>query len=300
MFEAGVSDDFMNDFMDKCANNPALDPIAIAMNPPENPLDMADLMKDCLDLMFGDNVVGNFLRDLYHNPDKNCQCVSTLGKSLPLCGIETGSSSGIQAIDKVSGTGTKSATCILGLACDMLDDACTSELTGLDECLPLLTDLENSESSYECNTVYGACVGRLTMMIPPELTRGALPDSCVRVSQDNHEFHIHDVMARFDQYNDKCNKNGPLTASIHNSITAKNVAVTNSQISAAATEEKDSSGPPAILVLGLFVGGIMVAFVVARNQYKKYTYTEIAPRNNFQMVSHGDGEESMSFSSDVV
>mmetsp|Transcript_8266 Transcript_8266/g.14963 ORF Transcript_8266/g.14963 Transcript_8266/m.14963 type:complete len:292 (+) Transcript_8266:867-1742(+) len=291
----------MNDFMDKCANNPALDPIAIAMNPPENPLDMADLMKDCLDLMFGDNVVGNFLRDLYHNPDKNCQCVSTLGKSLPLCGIETGSSSGIQAIDKVSGTATKSATCILGLACDMLDDACTSELTGLDECLPLLTDLENSESSYECNTVYDACVERsvMTMMMPPELTRGALPDSCVRVSQENQHFQARNVMARFDQYNAKCNKIDPLTVSIHTSITTKNAAVTNAQTSNGATEEKDSSGPPAILVLGLFVGG-MVAFVVARNQYKKYTYTESAPRNNFQMVSHGDGEESMSFSSDVV
>eukprot|EP00978_Attheya_sp_CCMP212_P036939 scaffold170912_cov24-Attheya_sp.AAC.1 len=158
------------------------------------------------------------------------------------------------------------------------------------------TDFENGWI-YECIKVNDACVESsvVSMMMPPELTRGALPDSCVRVSQENHEFQIHDVMARFDQYNDKCNNIDPLTVSIHKSITTKNMAVTNSQTSSG--EEKGSSGPPAILGLVLFVGGGMVAFVVARNQYKKYTYTESAPRNNFQMVSHED--ESM-FSSEMA
>ena len=56
-------------------------------------------------------------------------------------------------------------------------------------------------------------------------------------------------------------------------------------VSTAATNEsqENSSSPLAILTLGLFVGG-MIAFVAARHQYKKYMYTEIAPRNNFQMV----------------
>eukprot|EP00978_Attheya_sp_CCMP212_P011543 scaffold28510_cov56-Attheya_sp.AAC.1 len=220
---------------------------------------------------------------------------------MPLCGMETGSSSGIQAVEKVSGTDIKSATCILGLACGMLEDVCTAELTGLDQCLPLLmdeTDLENGESSYECNEVYDECVESsvVSMMMPPELTRGALPDSCVRMSQEKDYFQTRHVMARFDQYNAMCNNIGPLTVSIHNPITTKNMAVTNSQKSSG--EEKDSSCPPAILGLVLFVGvyGVMqmAAFVVARNKYKKYTYTESAPRNNFQKVSHE--EESMFFS----
>jgi hypothetical protein len=135
------------------------------------------------------------------------------------------------------------------------------------------------------------------------------------VSQENQEFQTRHVMARFDQYIDKCDKSSPLTVPIHTPTTTKNVAVTNAQtpssaamedekvykvVSTAATNEsqENSSSPLAILTLGLFVGG-MIAFVVARHQYKKYMYTEIAPRNNFQMVSHEDNEESM-FSSGVV
>mmetsp|Transcript_19522 Transcript_19522/g.36581 ORF Transcript_19522/g.36581 Transcript_19522/m.36581 type:complete len:294 (+) Transcript_19522:849-1730(+) len=156
-----------------------------------------DDMDSCVDVMLGDNVLGDFLRDFYHNPGKNCACAAAFGDAVPSCLIHS-----LDDEVVVPGSLFKAASCLVGKACDAVEDICLEELEGLDQCLP---PLDGKKSCYKIE-LDCALEGSMSLILPPQLTLGELPDTCQKVSEESMaENHIPDRLSAAYQ---KCGTDG--------------------------------------------------------------------------------------------
>jgi hypothetical protein len=172
-------------------------------------------LQKCLETVMGDNPIGNFLRDLYHYPEKYCECMASLADDTPECFIALPSDEG-----RVPLSVLKKEICLLEIGCDAIDDFCAGEIKSLDECLPPLDD-----ETFSCLQVIEDCsllnVPPVSMLAPPELTMSQLPDSCVRV----HDESMSDtkVVERYTRFNDVCNNKGVPESALYTSAAQSSV-----------------------------------------------------------------------------
>jgi len=220
-----------------------------------------DGVQQCLDVVLGENDIGNILRDIYHYPDKHCECMLALGDATPECFISLPE----MPIDnaKVPLSLVKKEMCLLEIGCGALDDLCASELKSLDECLPPV-----DEDSFSCLQVMEQCelleLPPISILAPPELTRSQLPDSCLRVYQDSKS--DTNIIERYTHFNDVCNKN-VVDEAVHTSAARSYNVDDDSAMSTA-------KAPIAILATLLVVAGV-AAFVVFK---KRRTSSQPSPR----------------------
>lgn len=216
---------------------------------------------ECTDAVLGDNPVGNFIRGIYHHPDKWCNCYAELGDAVPTCLLQAkdmdykndmmmnmkNNMSDMMDELEISGSSIKKMTCLVGIGCKAIDDLCLTELQGLDKCLPEVNDMNDIDKSEKfCDVIYERCdaEGTFTVVPPPltMLTESELPDSCERVASNNDQ--MSSIPERFSRFGAVC---GGDNSSINN-ISEEETEVA-AHASSATSEEEEGEGKEEIEVV---------------------------------------------------
>jgi hypothetical protein len=130
---------------------------------------------------------------VYHSIGKVCGCVPAIHTELPDCTMTLADMVAAtneplpESFDpaylklEISTTIMKQSYCIIGLGCDMLiETGCGSELEALEICLVALPDADNGEV-----VTLAVCEESALFAVPPQLSRGLLPDICLEDSNSD-------------------------------------------------------------------------------------------------------------------
>ncbi|CAJ1970218.1 unnamed protein product [Cylindrotheca closterium] len=146
---------------------------------------------ECAGVVLADNPLGNALKRILLEPEKNCLCMGELSE-LPECELD------VWPIP-VFGSGLKTWSCLLtNLGCGFLVPICESELTALDTCLPLSDDAENL-----CEAP-ATCEDSMLLSLPQSLAGMPIPDSCRQTNQNRMKGATSNVVARYNFFVEKC------------------------------------------------------------------------------------------------
>jgi len=206
-------------------------------------------MEKCTDAIFGNDVLGDLLRDLYHHPDKFCECSASLKDATPECFLT------IPGIDnaKLPLSVFKKELCLIGIACDAIDNVCASEIKSLDECLP-----PTDETTFSCLEVMEQCQllesPPISILAPPEITASQLPYPCERVQAES--FSDTNVVERYTIFNNVCN---------NNAVSAPEAQSNDSELvsSSSGADDPVESGSTSTTALLAGVAGIFIVTLIA-------------------------------------
>ena len=234
MEESNFSDGFLDDMMDACGSVMSFDPL----DPNQ---DMEDMMNPCLEVVLGDNPIGDLYRRIYHNLDEFEECIKTLEEAVPVC-LYTIEVPGEESV-AVPGSLFKKSACLIVQLLSGLDEICETELAGLDSCLPI------TASGNDCDQVITECAnqGVFSVQGPPFnlITGTELPDSCLRVYEEQGL--TTKVPERYTAFSTVCN-GGTTVASTSMAVQApeaspKHVSTSSTTASASGTTSGSSNGP---------------------------------------------------------
>mmetsp|Transcript_20170 Transcript_20170/g.49469 ORF Transcript_20170/g.49469 Transcript_20170/m.49469 type:complete len:745 (-) Transcript_20170:3174-5408(-) len=146
---------------------------------------------ECAGVFLDDNPLGNALKRILLEPEKNCGCMGELSE-LPECELD------VWPIP-IFGSGLKTWSCLLtNVGCGFLAPICESELATLDTCLP---DGNNTEDL--CN-LPATCEESVLLSLPPSLAGMPIPDACRQIDQSRMNGVTSSVVARYEIFVKQC------------------------------------------------------------------------------------------------
>jgi len=163
----------------------------------------ADVQNKCIEDVFGNNVFGDIIRDVYHHPYKYFTCVAELGEATPACIFTAPIDNEAVSPEALSIPLSffKKVGCLYGLAADAIAGICDTEIEGLDACLP-----KDGDKDYECEDIVEDCEdsGTFSVQVYPGslLTAGELPVDCVHEAKGYKNLK---VLERYHAFHIKCN-----------------------------------------------------------------------------------------------
>jgi hypothetical protein len=235
--------------------------------------DIPRVPKECVDAFFGDNPLGNFLRNDEEHPKEDMACFTSLGGKLPACTLS-------EWPVPIVGSWLKAFSCIYGSMGAQIDDQCKKQMDGLSKCLPQ----EITDSS--CKDVINSCVWAAeddpiyALALPAPFWGPPLAEVCAKNADSS-------VVERYEKYRKVCipaedreiwnappksNKDGnePVPTETEPSDNqnaeaeelTENIPLTQSSISGGSTSS--------FFFPGFLTGGIVAALaVVAYNKVKE-------------------------------
>lgn len=157
----------------------------------------------CLQILLGDNSMGNFIRYQYNHIDKTFGCFSKLGEDLPHCVV----SSPIPMDGNTYSfplSLSKKLACVLGSSFEsVLGEACVDTYEGLGQCLPQLDETDVDDATSLCAEEGGLLLGKQEFigMDASVVTGNKLPDFCTKIFEGKG-MDTKEVQSRLDHYNE--------------------------------------------------------------------------------------------------
>lgn len=261
VFEKEFPDDLQEQIQQACAT--PFDPVSGTPASPED-------LQQCLNVVLGDNAIGDMIRDLYHHPDKYCNCMASFAEALPECLVS------IQIPElgdlELPLSLLKKETCLIEIACEAIDDTCMSEFKTLDECLP-------KDDTFSCLDVIEGCqlLESSFFMLPPQLTQSQLPTQCVQVYQDSKM--DTNVIERYEAFNAKCGVQG------NDEHETTKHAKSDDELTTSATDEaKAGTASPLAITAVLLIVAAFVAILYIVIKKRRAAAATMEPRSHFDPV----------------
>lgn len=165
-------------------------------------------VKNCLQILLGDNPVGNTIRYQYHHLDTMFGCVSKFGDSLPHCLLNSPPSDEGTVISMPLSL-EKKLDCIVGASYEgLLEEMCMGILGALDDCLPSCHETVDDQVS----SVYNSCTqeeGMGVMFAKSDFLFGIdtsvidnnqMPEFCSKIFKKKG-VETKDIQSRLDNFN---------------------------------------------------------------------------------------------------
>lgn len=164
---------------------------------------IGELSKICLQNIFGDNPVGNFIRYEYNHIDKTLGCFSKLSEDLPHCVLSIPTQDGTTISFPISLE--EKLTCVLGSTYGIfIEEACVDGYESLDKCLPPIGDSTGmNDAASLCADREGLLIGKQDSILGMDasvVTGNKMPDFCAKVFEEKG-IDTEEVQSRLEYFN---------------------------------------------------------------------------------------------------